>query len=412
MFSPLFRLAFLCLFFFVAVQSALPDSVLQQRNQEIVSVLTQRSDLALRAAAPSSSGDLANCTQTQTCAKKGGKCDSDALSGCHNATNSLCCALGLYCTAGTCQTDNLGAGCSKTSDCYPTQDGTHIAYCVNNTCTEIYNTNDYCESDDVCLSGTCQDGRCQGNAVGKTCDYTMNLFGQTCAIGAYCNLLGFCSAASGSGQGCVAGIPPCAPGLTCVSNKCQSMFSIPEGSACDGSTNSFECTESAVCNNLKCLTGSGTYVPEECSQDSDCTSNSCRCSPYLGKGVCDMPATATNCQSELSNLYSCMTKNNCSYSSNEFTLLVLPIGSFPNNAPNSCTIRNCKSEFIADRICECIENKLVEGNCYYEYYCSKLATWIIIVLIIAGVVLIGLVCICVFICCRCCRRRRGGYDRV
>jgi len=352
---------------------------------------------------PASSKNLPNCKKNFPCALVIDEC----LPGpCTNMSSGLCCAQNLYCIDKICVTDNLGSTCQTVLDCSPPVDGTLNIACQNNVCVEKYNTGDSCNSNSDCVSDSCDSGSntCIGILDGSVCPGLQYPFSQPCVYGSHCVGL-VCLALLQENAICLG--YGCGAGLVCSEGFCKPLFSVPQQGSCDLlMSQGLECQSHESCvPNLgllgQCLPGKN-YEMNTCESNSDCDSSNCQCSPFTGLSTCELPVTATNCQSEQEDLLTCMNDNDCAVDPNATPQ--------PNNAPLSCTKKHCNGQYIANRVCQCYVQAIQKGDCYYEHYCSKLGLWIIIGAAVAALVILILFCCCV--ACICSRMRRKTYTSV
>jgi hypothetical protein len=95
---------------------------------------------------------------------------------------SSCCKQGLYCIAGVCKSNNIGAPCDFKSDCYPGDSVTAPYDCWGKSCKVFGLENDECEVNEDCwVEMTCVDNRCVGFNKDDHCE-TSN----ECTFGYYC----------------------------------------------------------------------------------------------------------------------------------------------------------------------------------------------------------------------------------
>jgi len=192
-----------------------------------------------------------------------------------------------------------------------------------------------------------------------------------------------------SGANCGGGNnnPPCAPWTTCTNGTCQALFSVANGG---------HCLNGKQCSSGYCNVGNCTTLPDSittCSTDADCSTagGNCTCSLYTGKQYCS--GLFDPCTEDKSSLVTCLAGASC----NEAT-----------NAPNSCSYKNCASEYKKAFSCSCSEAKTTIGSCSYNAYCGGFPIWAIIIIIVVAIVLVlGIVLLVFFM-----MRRRRQYESI
>jgi len=126
---------------------------------------------------------LETCTIQGGCVSKGAACAGSLGSSTCDLHDNNCCAAGLLCYMGSCVDTTLGLQCNVSSDCAPGYQA-----CQDGMCQDMAGVGDSCVSDDLCISGMCQNSVCVGLPLGSACSYRMFY---DCEFGLMCTQAGF-----------------------------------------------------------------------------------------------------------------------------------------------------------------------------------------------------------------------------
>jgi len=350
---------------------------------------------ASNAYASNSSNATVSCAKNSSCVGKGASCggfvDLTTLETYNCSLNSSgtpnCCASGLYCISGKCAIDNAGATCTTGVDCYPSVTAFYPLNCVGGICTYVGYAGDKCTNGSQCANNLpCNNSVCTAPSVGQACNLTSG-----CGFGAYCGSLnGSLQCINYPQNGSCYANSKCYPGNFCNNGTCAALFSLGQGANCMGDSN--RCQTGFICapNNNTCQTAETSLTT--CTNDSDCSSGVCLCSPFSGKQYCDS-LFDDPCTSQRQSLDSCLVSNNCTHD---------------GDGTNTCSYANCYSEYKKSNSCGCSIASTKYSSCFYNPYCGGFPVWAIIVIIVVIIVLILAVVLIVFFL----MRRRRQYDTI
>jgi len=343
-----------------------------------------------------------------SCVSKGQSCAADFINNATscNSGNATCCASPLLCYQGSCIFDSVGSFCNTSNpnaQCVASQ-GERLT-CINNACVYQGSANDGCNQNTDCLGlMQCVNGLCQGLSDGSNCTVEFLAFvGEECSYGNVC-IGGFCIPWLTTGDYCN-GSSICEFGTFCHEEtmKCENMFSVSNGGACDFG---FECFDGgAACINGTCV---DTNNWATCSSVSECTTGfNCTCDKFVGESLCIAPPEytpnpITSCIKDNALLIYCLRDNQCSF----------PL-SYTNQHTSSCANQHCLFEVDNAIGCNCQYQKSYIGNCLYNDTCSVrlLRDWQIALIVIGGIVLIAIIIAVIVIAVKR-SSKRAQYDKV
>ncbi len=268
------------------------------------------------------SGPARNCSDNNDCTND--SCN-ETTNVCDNVNNTNACDDGLFCTVndvcsgGTC--GGAARNCSDNNDC--TND---VCNDTTDACTNPNNTNpcedgQFCTSGDACSGGACVGGPpnlcsdsngCTDDTCNETtnaCDHVNN--DDPCDSGVFCTVGGTCS-----GGSCVGTARNCSDNNDCTNDSCDEA-----GDACVNAPNSNACDDGLFCTvNDTCTLGTCLGSTRNCSDNNDCTSDTCN---ELGNACASVNNTAPCDDGQF-----CTVGDTCSN------------GSCVSGGPNSCDDEN------------------------------------------------------------------------
>jgi len=295
-----------------------------------------------------------------------------------NSTN--CCASGMLCVSGKCQTVSVGDPCTSNKQCPtpPTAQlpiaGSISMACISNTCQYLYMVGDSCSSNADCHGDygiTCDThtGKCVGLPLGANCG------GGVCNLGLYCKYPPIqCVPKIAEGGKCEYAYE-CLGGLACTNGACTQPFSLPLNSNC---LSNLDCQTNLICGFEKtCVVPSAL---KQCTSNSQCTESKedyCLCSKFSGDQFCAVSGSNYwPCPSEGNELFNCLNSYNCTS---------------PSDAPQSCCRLNCYSQFKKALSCNCPLSDAFYGDCIINPFCGGFPVW--------AIILIVLITICLLVAC-------------
>jgi len=283
----------------------------------------------------------------------------------------------------------MGSSCTTIANCFPKVTSGAGYGCIGGVCTYIGYPGDSCTNSTQCgYALPCNNSICSAPTQGQSCSTS-----GICSFGLSCQLVNasmICVPKGKNGTSCSNG-NPCYPGYYCHSGKCTSDFSVGSGGGCFPQSTD-ECSSGFICvSNGTCITAQTSLT--SCTASANCSSGQlCVCSEFSGKQFC-VGENVDPCTDQYATYMGCINTNNCS-----------SIG----DAPNSCSYKNCYSDFKKANSCACTSSTDVFGTCFYSPYCGGFPVWAIIVIIIVIIVLILAVVLVVFFL----MRRRRQYDSI
>jgi hypothetical protein len=227
-----------------------------------------------------------SCGGSPRVCSDGNVCTTDACNettdACTFANNTAGCSDGLFCTTGdVCsggQCNGSPRSCNDANVCTDDSCNETTDACVNAANTAPCTDSLFCNGTDTCSGGTCghSGNPCAGADGDGDCTETCNETADNCEgndpNGTTCNDGLFCT----TGDVCTGGVcdgadTDCDDANFCTNDSCNEA-----ADTCTNAPNSNPCDDELFCTtNDTCAGGTCTGAPTNCSDNNDCTTDSC-----------------------------------------------------------------------------------------------------------------------------------------
>ncbi|HEY2773809.1 MAG TPA: hypothetical protein VGK20_07130 [Candidatus Binatia bacterium] len=221
-------------------------------------------------------GTARNCSDNNVCTTD--SCD-EANDRCVNTNNTNSCDDGLFCTTGDTCSGGVCAGtprsCNDNNVCTDDSCNEDTNACVNTPNASSCDDGQFCTTGDHCSAGSCV-----GTAV--NCDDSNPCTNDSCSNAqakclhanntAACDDGLFCTTGDACSGGSCSGSPrSCNDNNDCTDDSCSE-----QSASCVNTPNSNACDDGLFCTTGDtCSAGSCGGQPKNCSDNNDCTDDSC-----------------------------------------------------------------------------------------------------------------------------------------